>query len=64
MLHYDLDLRYATSAPSQSIDGDVTIVARATQSLSRFNLDFAGASVGSVSVNGRTAAGRATARSS
>src|ERR671914_2337675 len=55
VLHYHLDLRYATSAPSQSIDGDVTIVARATQSLSRFNLDFAGASVGSVSVNGRTA---------
>ena len=56
VLHYDLDLRYATSAPSQSIDGDVTIVARATQSLSRFNLDFAGASVGSVSVNHRSAA--------
>ena len=51
-----LDLRYATSAPSQAIDGDVTIVARATQSLSRFNLDFAGASVGSVSVNHRSAA--------
>ena len=29
--HYDLDLRYATSAPSQSLDGTVTIVARATQ---------------------------------
>src|SRR5918999_5974405 len=56
VLHYHLDLRYATSAPSQSIDGDVTIVARATQSLSRFNLDFAGASVGSVSVNHRSAA--------
>ena len=50
--HYDLDLRYATNAPSQSIDGTVTIVARATQDLSRFNLDFAGASVGAVSVNG------------
>ena len=33
----------------------MTIFARATQSLSRFNLDFAGESVGSVSVNGRTA---------
>jgi hypothetical protein len=33
----------------------VTIFARATQSLSQFNLDFAGESVGSVSVNGRTA---------
>jgi aminopeptidase N len=56
VLHYHLDLRYATSAPNQAIDGDVTIVARATQSLSRFNLDFAGASVGSVSVNHRSAA--------
>jgi hypothetical protein len=50
--HYDLDLRYATSAPSQGIDGTVTLLARATQSLSRFNLDFAGDSVGSVRVNG------------
>jgi aminopeptidase N len=54
VLHYHLDLRYATSAPSQPIDGTVTIVARATQSLSRFNLDFGGASVGSVSVNHRS----------
>ena len=58
VLHYDLDLRYATSAPSQSIDGTVTILARATQSLSRFNLDFGGDSVGSVSVDGRSAAFR------
>src|SRR6476661_9949936 len=50
--HYDLDLRYATSAPSQGIDGTVTILATATQSLSRFNLDFAGDSVGGVTVNG------------
>src|SRR3954470_2923555 len=50
--HYDLDLRYATSAPSQGIDGTVTILARATQSLSRFDLDFAGDSVGKVTVNG------------
>src|SRR6478672_3692619 len=50
--HYDLDLRYATDAPSQGIDGTVTIVARATQSLSRFNLDFAGDSVGGVTVDG------------
>src|SRR5690242_4339526 len=50
--HYDLDLRYATSAPSQGIDGTVTILAKATQSLSRFDLDFAGDSVGGVSVNG------------
>src|SRR3954451_15592015 len=50
--HYDLDLRYATSAPSQSIDGTGTILAKATQSLSRFDLDFAGDSVGGVTVNG------------
>src|SRR5262245_30230374 len=54
--HYDLDLRYATSAPDQSLDGTVTIFARATQTLSRFDLDFGGASVGAVSVNGRPAA--------
>ena len=53
--HYDLDLRYATSAPTQSIDGTVTILARATQALSRFNLDFAGQAVGGVSVDGETA---------
>src|SRR3954464_10770414 len=53
--HYDLDLRYATSAPSQSIDGTVTILARATQDLSRFDLDFAGRSVGAISVNGTPA---------
>ena len=58
VLHYDLDLRYATSSPSQSVDGTVTILARATQSLSRFNLDFGGQSVGSVSVDGRSAAFR------
>ena len=55
VLHYDLDLRYATSAPSQSIDGTAKIVARATQPLSRFNLDFGGGAIGSVSVNGRSA---------
>jgi len=55
-LHYDLALRYATSAPSQGIDGTVTMVARATQALSRFDLDFSGAGVGSVVVNGRPAA--------
>jgi aminopeptidase N len=53
--HYHLDLRYATSAPSQPIDGTATIVARATQALSRFNLDFGGQSVGAVTVNHRAA---------
>src|SRR3954464_3176864 len=55
-LHYDLDLRYATAAPTQARDGTVTILARATQALSRFDLDFAGRSVGSVSVDGQPAA--------
>jgi aminopeptidase N len=54
-LHYDLDLRYATTAPSQGVVGTVTMRARATQSLSRFDLDFSGKSVGAVSVNGDTA---------
>jgi aminopeptidase N len=52
VVHYDLDLRYATGAPTQGIDGTVTILAKATQDLSRFDLDFAGQSVGSISVNG------------
>jgi aminopeptidase N len=55
VLRYDLVLRYATSDPAQAIDGDETILARATQSLSRFNLDFAGKSVEGVSVNGKPA---------
>ena len=37
----------------------LTIVARATQDLSRFNLDFGGGAVGGVSVNGKTRALRA-----
>ncbi len=53
--HYSLDLRYATAAPQQTVSGTVTMYAKATQSLSRFNLDFAGDSVRSVSVNGRNA---------
>ena len=53
--HYHLDLRYATSAPTQGFDGDVTIVARATQGLSRFNLDFGGQGVSAVRVNRRRA---------
>ena len=53
---YDLRLRYATSDPAQPLQGDETIVARATQALSQFNLDFGGKSVGAVSVNGSAAA--------
>ena len=52
---YDLRLRYATANPSQPLQGDETITARATQDLSQFNLDFGGKSVGGVSVNGTTA---------
>jgi aminopeptidase N len=52
VVHYDLDLRYATGAPTQGIDGTVTILAKATQDLSRFDLDFAGQSIGAISVNG------------
>jgi aminopeptidase N len=55
VLNYDLDLRYATSDPAQSIDGNETILAKATQSLSRFNLDFAGDGLGGVSVDGKSA---------
>ena len=55
VLHYDVGLRYATADPAQPVTGTVTIAARATQSLSRFNLDFAGDSVGDVRVNGSRA---------
>jgi aminopeptidase N len=58
VLNYDLHLRYATNDPSGAIDGDETILARATQYLSRFNLDFGGGGVGGVSVNGKPAAFR------
>jgi aminopeptidase N len=54
-LHYHLDLRYATASPAQGVDGTMTMLARATQSLSRFDLDFSGESVGSVQVDGRAA---------
>jgi aminopeptidase N len=53
--HYSLDLRYATAAPQQTVSGTVTMYAKATQALSRFNLDFSGDSVRSVSVDGRNA---------
>ena len=58
VLHYDLDLRYATSDPAQSLLGDETIAARATQSLSRFNLDFGGN--GHHAASGSTAGPRAS----
>ncbi len=57
-IHYLLDLRYEMAAPTQPIDGSVTMVAVATRSLSSFNLDFGGQSVGAVTVNGRAATWR------
>jgi hypothetical protein len=54
-LHYSMALRYPTAAAQQTVDGRITMFARATQALSRFNLDFAGDSVESVRVDGRSA---------
>src|SRR3954452_13161829 len=53
--HYDLDLKYG-SRNTDPVSGTVTILARATQDLSRFDLDFGGKSVGAVKVNGDKAA--------
>jgi aminopeptidase N len=53
--HYDLSVSYASSAPEQDVAGKVTMVARATQSLSRFDLDFSGDTVGAVRVDGHSA---------
>jgi aminopeptidase N len=53
--HYTLDLQYTSTAPVQTIPALVTIEARATQSLSRFNLDFSGDSVDFVKVDGAPA---------
>lgn len=53
---YHLALTYPTSAPEQDVDGRVAMIARATQSLSSFNLDYANGTVSAVQVNGRDAA--------
>src|SRR6185295_18003241 len=50
--HTMLNLRYPTGEPLQTVEGLAVIEARATQNLSRFNLDFAGDSVGRVLVDG------------
>nr|ADE10219.1 metallopeptidase [Actinoplanes liguriensis] len=55
VLDYDLRLRYPEKDPKQVVSGDVTITAVAGQSLSRFDLDFGGASIGRVSVDGQPA---------
>lgn len=51
--HYDLNLRY--SPATDRLAGVATIRARATQALSRFNLDLNGLRVAAVWVNGRAA---------
>ncbi|MEV4638043.1 M1 family metallopeptidase [Actinoplanes sp. NPDC049548] len=53
---YALRVRYPKKDPKQTVTGDVTITAVATQNLSRFNLDFGGDSVGKVRVNGHSTA--------
>jgi hypothetical protein len=51
--HYDLKVRYTPA--TDVLAGRATIVARATQNLSAFNLDLHGLTVRSVTVNGRPA---------
>ena len=53
--HYDLALSYQPA--SKTLTGTARIVARATQNLSRFDLDFQGPlTISAVTVNGKTAA--------
>jgi aminopeptidase N len=54
--HYTLSLRYGSTASAQAVPAVVTMRARATQALSRFDLDFSGDSVSSVDVDGAPAA--------
>ncbi|MEU9443623.1 M1 family metallopeptidase [Streptomyces sp. NPDC048304] len=58
--HYDLTLRYDTSA--RHLDGTAVLAARATQNLSRFDLDLTGLTVTRVAVDGAPAAFRRTGR--
>jgi aminopeptidase N len=51
--HYALKLGYEPQ--NEQLDGDVTITARATQDLSRFNLDLRDLKVASITVNGAPA---------
>jgi aminopeptidase N len=53
--HYTLSLRYGSTASAQAVPAVVTVQARATQALSRFDLDFRGDSVSSVDVDGAPA---------
>ncbi|WP_328447844.1 M1 family metallopeptidase [Amycolatopsis sp. NBC_00438] len=52
-LHYDVDASY--DPPSGRLDGDTTVTAKATQDLSRFDLDLRGLDVASVEVDGQPA---------
>ncbi len=51
--HYTLGMRY--DATARTVTGDTVISARATQDLSRFDLDFDGNEIRSVDVDGRPA---------
>jgi aminopeptidase N len=51
--HYLLKVSYDPA--TDRLVGVATISARATQNLSRFNLDFVGLTVRSIKVNGRSA---------
>ena len=51
--HYLLDVKYTPS--TDALVGTATITARATQDLSRFNLDFHGLTVRSITVDGKSA---------
>ncbi len=55
--HYAIRLRYG-GADLREVEGTVAILAHTHRALSRFNLDFAGDSVSSVRVDGRSAAWR------
>ena len=56
--HYDLGVCYGSTTPEQSVRGLVQMRAKATQSLSRFNVDYAGDDVQGVWVDGRKASFR------
>jgi aminopeptidase N len=51
--HYSLDLDYVRA--TNQLDGKATIVARAEQNLSRFNLDLRGYEISDLEVSGRDA---------
>ncbi|MQY03941.1 hypothetical protein ACRB68_19870 [Actinomadura sp. RB68] len=54
--HYDVALKYLGA--SGAVEAAVTITARATEDLSRFDLDYRGPKITSTTVNGRPAAAR------